>query len=119
MADTTVIAATEQGRVGGGADMDGNGFQESYDDESYYDDHDDDYDDTCGGGGECGGASKKEAESTAGHTSPLPQPLENENEADPPLEQPLLAPGQTIGRWVMPRADTRAPRARLAAEACP
>ena len=75
MADTLVAAATEQGHV------DGDGFQESYDDESYddesyYDDHDDDYGDTCGGGGECGGASRKEAESTAGHISPLPQTFE-------------------------------------------
>ena len=78
MADNAVAAATEQEHLGGGADLDGDGFQESYDDESYddesyEDDHDDDDDDSCGGGGECGGASRKEAESTAGRTSPLPQ----------------------------------------------
>ncbi len=84
MAADAVAAATEQELLGGGADVDGDGFLESYDDESYddesyyddHDDHDDDDDDTCGGGGECGGASHKEAESTAGRTSPLPQTFE-------------------------------------------
>ena len=33
MADISVAAATEQERVGGGADVDGDGFQESYDDD--------------------------------------------------------------------------------------
>jgi hypothetical protein len=74
MADISVAAATEQD---GGADVDGDGFQESYDDD---DDDDDDGDDNCDGG--C--ASQKEAESTAGRTSPLPQTTFELNEITVP-----------------------------------
>ncbi len=62
--------------------MDSDGLQESYgddddnddDDDDDGDDDDDNDDDKCGGGGVA--RSQKQAESTAGHTSPLPQTFE-------------------------------------------
>ena len=54
--------------------MDSDGLQESYGDDDDDDDDDDDADDKCGGGGLA--RSRKEAESTAGHTSPLPHTFE-------------------------------------------
>ncbi len=79
MADTSVAAATEQERWVGGADGDSDGLQESYgddddNDDDDGDDDDDDDDDKCGGGGVA--RSRKQAESTAGNTSPLPQTFE-------------------------------------------
>ena len=67
MADTSVAAATEQERLGGGADVGGEGFQESYDDD------DDDYDDKNFGGGGGVARAKRRPRAPPGHTSPLPQ----------------------------------------------